>query len=353
MGAAPYYLSYLIIPTLIIGQQLGGWWTFLPVAVILGLLPVADWLLGRTRSPEPSGPVVATANLAYRLAPMLWAPVQTGLLVWLLVVFATDPPPPVDFAGLVLSTGILAGGIGITVAHELTHRPGWLERRLADVLMITVGYHHFCIEHVHGHHRRVATPEDPATARYGESLYRFFPRVAFDGFLFSLELEAARLHRRREGWFNLGNRVLVGAAVTLVVCALILAFAGWQAFVFLSAMSLVAVFLLEAINYNEHYGLMSREIVPGRYEPVAARHSWDAGERLTGWLLFNLQRHADHHLRAGAAYPGLVLREGVPQLPAGYATMLVVATIPPLWFRLMNPRVEVWRAAEPPLPIAP
>lgn len=352
MGAAPFYLSYLIIPTVVVGQRLGGWWTFLPVAVILLGLPVADRLLGRFRPSEPSGPVIATASMAYWLAPMLWVPVQTGLLIWLLAVFATEPPPPLEFAGLVLSAGILSGGIGITIAHELTHRPGWLERRLADLLMITVGYHHFCIEHVHGHHRRVATPEDPATARYGESIYRFFPRVAFTGFLSALDLEAARLRRRGKGWFNLRNRVVVGAAVTLAAYALVLVLAGWQAFVFLSALSLVAVFLLETINYNEHYGLMRREVATGRYEPIAARHSWDASERLTGWLLFNLQRHADHHLRAGVAYPGLVLRAGAPQLPAGYATMLMVAMIPPLWFRLMNPRVEAWRAARPPLDAA-
>ena len=132
-------------------------------------------------------------------------------VVWLLVVFATEPPPPLDFAGLVLSTGILAGGIGITIAYELTHRHGWLERRLADVLMIEVGYHHFCIEHVHGHHRRVATPEDPATALYGESIYRFFLRTTFNQFLSAWTLEAAQLRRHGKGWFNLRNRVLVGA----------------------------------------------------------------------------------------------------------------------------------------------
>jgi len=350
LAALPFYLSYLIVPTVIVGQLIGGIGTFLTVAVVLVAIPLADLILGKVKAAEPArGPVQATAPLAYRLAPILWVPLQTGLLVWLLIVIAGVPPTPLEFTGLVLSMGIACGGIGITIAHELTHRPSWFERRLADILMIAVGYHHFCIEHVHGHHRRVATPEDPATARFGESVYAFFPRVAVMGFISALALEKARLKRRGQGWFNLRNRVLVGAGATLALYALILAFAGWHAFVFLIGTSLVAVFLLETINYNEHYGLMRRETAPGRYEPAAARHSWDSGARLTNWLLFNLQRHADHHLCAAVAYPGLALREGVPQLPAGYATMFVVAMIPPLWFRLMNPRVEAWRAAQPPL----
>jgi alkane 1-monooxygenase len=284
---------------------------------------------------------------------MLWAPVQTGLLIWLLLVFATDPPPPLDFAGLVLSFGIAAGGIGITIAHELTHRPGWLERRLADLLMVTVGYHHFCIEHVHGHHRRVATPHDPATALYGESIYRFFLRTTVGQFFSAWELESARQRRRGLGWLDPRNRVLVGVLATFAYYILVGVFAGWQAFVFVAAFGVVAVFLLETINYTEHYGLMRRQISPGRYEPIAPRHSWDASERLTSWLLVNLQRHADHHMRPGVAYPGLVVRGDAPQLPAGYATMLIVAMIPPLWFRVMNPRVEAWRAAQPPLDAAP
>ncbi len=350
MNAAPYCLAYLIIPTVVVGQLLGGIGTFLTVAVMLGLVPVLDWLVGRARTSEPSGTtIIATPDLVHRLAALLWLPVQSGLVIWLLVVIATAPPSPLEFIGLAWSLGIVLGGIGITLAHELTHRPSWLDRRFADALMITVGYHHFCIEHVHGHHRRVATPADPATARFGEDFYRFFLRVVCTGFLSALELEAARLRRRGKHWFSVRNRVLVGAALTLVLYAIVIVFAGWLAFLFLALASLIGVLLLESVNYNEHYGLMRREIAPGRYEPVAARHSWDARERLSGWILFNLQRHADHHLRAGMAYPGLVLREGTPCLPAGYATMVIVALIPPLWFKIMNPRVEAWRAAQPPL----
>ncbi|MSO70052.1 MAG: hypothetical protein EXQ98_07240 [Alphaproteobacteria bacterium] len=169
----------------------------------------------------------------------------------------------------------------------------------------------------------------------------------------ALDLEAERLRRRGKGSFNIRNRVLVGAGATLAMHALVLVFAGWQAFVFLLAMGLVAVLLLETVNYIEHYGLMRRSIGADRYEAVTERHSWDARERLTNWSLFNLQRHADHHARAGVAFPYLVLREGAPLLLAGYPTLIWVALIPPLWFKIMNPRVEAWRSAQPPLALSP
>jgi alkane 1-monooxygenase len=242
-------------------------------------------------------------------------------------------------AWAVVALGIGVGGVsgsqGITFAHELGHARSRVDRGLAWLLMMSVNYGHFMVEHYRGHHPRAATFEDPASARRGESLWRFLPRTLVGGWRSAWALEQRQLAQLRRPWLR---SPLFWA--TLAQAAWLLAL-GWiggaMVVLFWVVQSAYAVFLLEAVNYIEHYGLERRE-VNGRREPFGAQHAWNADHLLTNCFIANLQRHSDHHLHAWKPYPELE-RLPAPQLPAGYAGCLFLASVPPLWFRSMHARL--------------
>ena len=353
-GALPHFLPYLLGGLIVLGWHLGEWWTFITPVFMFGVVNLADLVLPPNRTAPPSGdadlPRQEGRLSLFSFSPILWPLMQLGFIAWGLWLLTYGELSVVEVIGMVLSIGVMAGAIGITFAHELVHRARLWERIAGELLLLPVTYHHFCVEHVHGHHRTVGTPEDPATARLGESFYAFLPRTLFGGFFSALHLEAARLRRRNRLPFGPRNRVVVGALIEAgLYCAAGFGL-GWEGAVGLGAIGFVALFQLEVVNYLEHYGLRRREISPGRYERMTARHSWDDGRRVSGWFLINLQRHADHHLRPGVRYDELTLVGDAPRLPAGYAAMFGAVLIPPLWFAVMNPRVEAERAKEAPLP---
>ncbi len=234
-----------------------------------------------------------------------------------------------------LGVGGVTGSQGITFAHELGHSKSRLDRVLGWLLMGSVLYAHFMVEHYRGHHPRAATRDDPATARPGESLWRFLPRTLAGSFASAWRLEARQLRRLRRGW---GRSPLAWATLAqLAGLAALGAFGGPAALLFWIVQAAYAVFLLEAINYVEHYGL-ERRVVDGRPEPFGVHHAWNADHALTNCFIANLQRHSDHHLHAWKPYPTLQALPG-PQLPTGYAGCLFLASWPPLWFRVMHPRI--------------
>lgn len=340
MAALPYALAFVLPPIVVWATRQGGAWCWLPVLVVYAGVPLADALLRRHPLHPSADEVVALdRNVWFRLVTWLWVPVQAGLLVWT-VDRASGLALGWAWAGLVVSVGTIGGGIGVTYAHELVHRSGRCERALGDVLLALVSYPHFAIEHVHGHHRHVGTPADPATARLGEGFYRFLPRAVFGGVAHAWAIEREQLARRGRGIWHPSNRMLRYAA-TLAVLAGGVAW-GWGArgLAFFVGQGVLAFVLLEAINYVEHYGLVRREIAPGRYEPVSARHSWDSSHRISNWLLINLARHADHHLTASRRYQALATQDRAPELPFGYASMLLLAFVPPIWRRVMDARVR-------------
>jgi alkane 1-monooxygenase len=237
-----------------------------------------------------------------------------------------------------LGVGGVSGSQGITFAHELGHSRSRLDRAIGWGLMASVLYAHFMVEHYRGHHPRAATRDDPASARLGESLWRFLPRTLAGSLTSAWRLEAAQLRQLRRGWLRsplLWATAAQGAGLLLL---------GWwfgtAAVLFWLVQAAYAVFLLEAINYIEHYGLQRRE-VDGRPEPFAMRHAWNADHALTNCFIANLQRHSDHHLHAWKPYPTLAALPG-PQLPTGYAGCLFLASVPRLWFRAMHPRLAAW-----------
>jgi alkane 1-monooxygenase len=309
-------------------------WTF-------GVIPLLDLMIGRDKhNPLPEDAPVLARILRYRALVWLAVPAQIVSVVWASWAAAHHSLTGVArWADLVLSFGIVSGVMAITAAHELVHRSSSLERAAGYFLLFTVGYMHWGIEHVHGHHRWVATPRDPATARLGESFYAFWPRCLRGELRGALLVERERLARLGTSPWSWRNRLLwfAGAEVLLPIGLAL----GWgvSAAIVWAGQALVAVTLLTAINYVEHYGLLRKGSDADGYERVMPHHAWNASERLTNMFLFNLQRHSDHHTRAAARYHLLRHVDESPQLPTGYAGMLLVALVPPLWFRLMDRRL--------------
>lgn len=342
--ALPHLIGFVLPPIIVAAVWLGGAWTFLPLAVVYGVLPLAD-RSSNPRNPAPGSERDLSENPWFRAITWVWVPIQAALLIWALATASADRLTALELAGLTLSLGVTTGGIGITFAHELIHRPGRVERALGEALLGTVCYMHFAIEHVYGHHRHVGTPRDPATARLGEASYQFLPRSVFGGLHSAWRIERARLQKAGRSVWSVRNRMLGYAAIQLLLTGIIAASAGPIGLAVFLGQAVVAVSLLELINYIEHYGLERREIAPGRYERVQAWHSWNSSHRVSNWVLINLARHADHHLTASKRYQVLHTLDEAPQLPAGYSAMLVLALLPPLWRTVMDPRVQAWRQA--------
>jgi len=337
------FVMPLLLPlVLLLGWRLGGAWNFLTVGYAFLFAPLADGLAGvdtdTVAPPRSAGRGWAAFFDALLYA---WLPIEFGVLAFALGVVGSASP--LARAGLMVSTGLVTGGVGIVVAHELGHRQGRLPRVVAALLLYMVGYYHFYIEHNQGHHSRVATEEDPATARAGESFWRFLPRTVAQGLASAWHIERRRLSAAGRPVLTWRNRMLWAGAVPVAVVVLLYAALGAPAAALYLVQAIVAVSLLEAVNYIEHYGLTRRRLADGRYEKVGMQHSWNASQRYSNWLTFNLQRHSHHHVQVTRRYQELEHAAGAPQLPTGYSAMMILALVPPLWRRVMDPRLDAWR----------
>jgi alkane 1-monooxygenase len=342
----PYWISYTIPAIVGLGILLGGWWLLLGPVMLFVLIPVVDALGGLDKeNPEERDPK-QNRDLLRDLPLWLWLPTHVGVIAWACAEASSGRYGTWEFIGAAFNVGLVGAAGGINVAHELMHRRGKFERAVAEIMMTGVSYTHFCVEHVHGHHRNVATPEDPATSRLGETVYRFYPRTLIGTLRSFLAIESARVAKRGRGRLGLGDRRARYALLLAATYAVVATLAGIRGVVFFALQSLIAVLLLETINYVEHYGLVRNKKPNGRYERVRPQHSWNASQRVTNWYLYNLQRHSDHHFLASRPYWQLRHYDDVPQLPFGYATALLVAMCPPLWRRVMDPRVMQWRERE-------
>jgi alkane 1-monooxygenase len=331
MAVAKYWSPFGFLALVPLGWWLGGPWTLLLLAVLPLVLAGGDWLLGA----EP--PEIAGEALAHRLLPWLYIPLQLAEIAWAGWVVAQPSTDPVTAIGLTLSTGLAAGVFGFLAAHEMVHSRHPAERNLGLVMLAGVLYMPFAIAHVHGHHRRPATHDDPASARRGESLYAFWVRSVSGQAREAWAFEQQRL--ARAGRSALRNRMLAYAAIELGLVVLV-ALAGWRALGFFLGESALSILLLESFNYVAHYGLARRQRPDGRLEPLGPKHSWNSVRRMNNASLFNMGRHADHHRFSARPYNELEVLDGGAQLPCGYAGVILMALIPPLWRRVMDPRVD-------------
>jgi len=344
-SALPFWLSLVLLPLAAIGATVGGWTVLLlPIYGWIGIT-VLDALFGRNR--ENADTATPEADLFwYRLITFVWMPIQVaaiyGTIWWVTRGGALGLGERI---GLLFGIGVISGSIGITYAHELMHQRNRLERWLGDMLLATVLYSHFRTEHLLVHHRYVGTPRDAVTARYNEGFHRFFPRVLREGPVSAWRAERQLLARANRTMWHPSNPFWKYAALQALALAAAFAVGGWAGLALFLWQALVAVWQLELVNYVEHYGLSREHLGEGRYEPVRAHHSWNADHTASNWLLINLQRHADHHIKPDRRFPLLQTYDAdtAPQLPFGYPAMTAMAMVPPLWRRRMNPRVRAWR----------
>ncbi len=340
----PYLLAFIVPLSAVVGHWWGGVFHFLTPVIAFVIIPLLDLVAGAEGNNLPPAELEKLAEkMSFRVITFLYVPVQVGLVLWGGYVVTHAALTPVEWLGLVVSVGIATGGIGITVAHELFHKKNAFEKALGHVLLLTVSYMHFALEHLIGHHVNVATPRDPATARLGESVYAFYPRTVINSWRSAWDFERRRLERMGTPLWSRHNRMLWFAALPVLFAVLLGGILGWPAVPYFFAQSVVGFTLLEIVNYLEHYGLQRRELAPGRYERVNMTHAWNADQRITNYFLFKLQRHADHHVHPQRRYQTLRHFDESPQLPTGYAGMMLLALVPPLWRAVMHPRLAAFQ----------
>lgn len=340
------FLSAFVLPGLfLISLQLGSVWVGLVPAFALLIIPMLDQLSSLNHRNLKSAETLPLP--LYQAVLVLWVFIQVGLLVYS-VLYLNQHPPQSFLEGLMLvvSMGIITGGIGITVAHELVHKKEAWAKQAGAILLTTVAYTHFIIQHIEGHHVWVGTDKDPVTAKKGQSIYGFLMQAIPHGFIQAWTIEKARLQKKQLSLWSFQNRIMRYILGFLLCFSLffILAFLQdgyihWYLIVFLFGQAILAFSLLEMVDYLEHYGL-TRSTKGNRLEPVGFQHSWNSGHRISNFLLFQLQRHPDHHGDWLKWYPYLESKRESPQLPSGYPAMILLAAVPPLWFRMIDPILE-------------
>ena len=335
------YLAALSIPLVaLIGISLKGYYTFLTPIYTFVLIPFLELIFpvdNDNISEERS-----KNNLKNKLFDWLLyinLPIVYGLIAYSLFVVTSFNTERYEYVGLLFSIGIVLASNGINVAHELGHRQNTNERFLGKALLLPALYMHFYVEHNFGHHLHAATKEDPATARYNQSVYSFWFTSIIRQYISAWKIQKKLLQNNKLSFLSIKNDMLWYVFLQVMYLFSIYYFLGYTAFVFVLLSAITGFVLLETVNYIEHYGLLRLKTDSGRYERVKQIHSWNSNHVIGRIILYELTRHSDHHYKTSKKYQILDCHEESPQLPYGYPTSMVLAMIPPLWFRIMNKRV--------------
>lgn len=347
-----FLFTYTFPLTIFLSYYFGGAnWTFSGVIYAYILIPILDEIIGNDSQNVLKTEFEALVNDGYFDIPVYSnVYIQFFLLFWGVWIISTDHLTLFQTFGLVLSLGVYSSGI-INIAHELGHRQSKFAQLHSKAALMSVCYMHFFIEHNRGHHVHVATPLDPATSRKNQTVYQFWKQTLIGSYKSSWNIEKRSLEKASQNVWSFKNSMIWFMILPLLFC-LVLTIWGYlnshssasfyQIPLFFFVQSLVAILSLECVNYIEHYGIMRRE-VNGRYERVNPLHSWNANHLVSNLLLFQLQRHSDHHAFASRPYQVLRHFEESPQLPFGYPVMILISLFPQVWFKMMNKRLEKWQ----------
>ena len=335
------YLAAFSIPVVaLIGLLLKGVWFYLTPVYSFVLIPILELLLPENSNNYTSEEKQDRKNRAvFDWLLYLNLPLVYGLLLYALILLVPYTLDTFEFIGLVLSIGIVLGVNGINVGHELGHRQQTKERFLGKALLLPSLYMHFYIEHNFGHHLHAATKEDPATARYNQSVYSFWVTSVIRQYFSAWRIQMNLLKRQHKGFFSFENDMFWCLVLQLIYLAVVYWFFGFIGLAFAIFVAVTGFLLLETVNYIEHYGLLRLKTNSGRYERVREVHSWNSNHVVGRIVLYELTRHSDHHYKSSKKYQVLECHEDSPQMPYGYPTSMVLALIPPLWFAVMNKRI--------------
>ena len=319
------------------------WPELWPVLLSFVAIPLIDYWIGLdlVNATSAQHEKFLSSLMRYRNVTLLWVPFSILVLLDVLPRCTLASPDFSLFRAIfaIISLGIANGALGINIAHELIHKNG-VERLFGRTLLVLVFYGHWEIEHLHGHHKRVATEEDPATAPRGMPFYRFWVKSIKGTWTSSWAFETENC-RKKGSPAILGNRCFLATLYSISIALLVFSLWGWVSLAVYLGQAFVAISLLELVNYIEHYGLQRKKIgTDNTYEPVSHAHSWDSTSSVSNYLLFRVQRHADHHMNPLRRYQILRYTPEAPQMPYGYPTMVLIAMIPSLWFRTMHPILD-------------
>ena len=335
------YLSILALPlTVYISFNSTNILTFLPLFVFFGLVPlleiafqpVANNLDERERE-------LAVNDKYYDFLLYLMLPIQWGFLFYFFFTIL-ETKITLDLVGKIVSMGIMCGVIGINLGHELGHRLSRMEQLIGEALLLSSLENHFLPYHNRGHHHNVGTPSDPATARKNELLFVFWFRSQIGSYFQAWQIEKERLSIQKLSFLHRTNRMIIYTLLHITLLSTIFFIFGLKVLIAFVIAAIIGILLLETVNYIEHYGLVRQQKENGTYERVRRWHSWNSNHVLGRIVLFELSRHSDHHYKADRPYQLLESHEESPTMPTGYPGMMLMAVVPPLFFKVMNNRVE-------------
>ena len=335
-----YFLVYLTPLVVLFSIWSANIWSYSAVLFLFGILPFLElFTKGSTRNLSAAEEEMAQKDITYDLLLYSLVPIQYALLVYFLYQIGQEGLPMYAKVGMTTAFGMACGILGINAAHELGHRSTWYEQLMSKMLLLTTLYMHFFIEHNRGHHKNVSTDEDPASSRYGETVYSFYFRTISGSWLSAWHLEAERLKKANQGFWTWHNEMLRFQIIQIAFVAAIYAVFGTQTMLFFLASAAIGCLLLETVNYIEHYGLR-RQKNGNRYERTLPIHSWNSNHPIGRLVLLELSRHSDHHYIANRKYQLLRHFDDSPQMPTGYPGMMLLALCPPLWFRVMHKKIK-------------
>ena len=314
--------------------------TYAPMIEAFLLIPILElFFKPNSNNLSNAEEEMAKEDKSYDIVLYLLVPVIYFLL-WEFLISMRETLTFSDRLGRILSMGLVCGGYGINVAHELGHRNNKFEQFLSKTLLLSSLYMHFFIEHNRGHHKRVSTKEDPSSARYGENIFSFWIRSVFTGYISAWNIEFSRLKRLKKFKFSLENEMLRFQLIQVLFVSSIYFVFGTQITIYFLITAIMGFLLLETVNYIEHYGLQRKININGKYERVQPFHSWNSNHPVGRIMLFELSRHSDHHFNASRKYQVLKNHDNSPEMPTGYPGMMILSLIPPLWFYIMNKRIK-------------
>ena len=336
------FLTILILPiTVYISFTSMGWLTLLPLVVFFGFVPLLELLFNPDKQNlNKEQEEQEKENKLYTYILYTTVPVQLLFLGWFLWMMKDAQLTTIEYIGRISAMGLMCGVIGINVGHELGHRSNRFEQFLGEILLLTSLDTHFLPYHNAGHHFNVATPKDAATARKNKIVYIFWIRSHFQSYYQAWEAENKRLKNSDRNWFHLQNRMVIYTLCNILLLVGIFLFFGLKTLLAFIIVAVFGILLLETVNYIEHYGLLRKQNEKGRYERVKRTHSWNSDHRIGMLMLFNLSRHSDHHYNGSKHYQLLKSLPESPQMPTGYPGMMLVALVPPLWFSIMNKKLQ-------------
>jgi len=339
----PYYTNSCLVWVFILATELFhkpivGFW------LVYAVIPVIDQVIAWDDvNPTPEEEKVLKNQLRWKFPIFAYVFSEWFAVFWAMHLVNREELGLIDTVVMILFVAHTSA-IGFLIAHELFHKRDWFGKLVGTLDMLKSLYMHFYDEHLYGHHKYVATPEDPATAKKGQSLYNFIPNAIRASFLHTWERQVTSLRKKGKSEWSLQNRLIMCLSIEVGFTLLILVALGLKSFLVFVVQALLSVFLLETINYIRHYGLARKETEPGVYEKVTIKHSWNAPQYVQNLFLLKLQRHSDHHAYSFKPYQILSSYPESPCLPCGYAVCVIAALFPKTWFAMIDPLVDATNA---------